>query len=246
MTDAATRTAGPTYNLRRVDAETWGSQAHTYIVVPCAMLWRAHTAGAVIWGRPGVATMHALRNLRPVIIDVARVDTLTEAARLAFAEVITTPSAIVGGPGLASAALVGTVVMRHPARVVARLDEATDAPLADAIERALAAELGPLAVVHRVRSVLGGDPKAGLTTCARHLGMTSRSLQRALSLAGTSFANERTELRLELAAALLDTSHLKVEAIARSVGYGSAPHFNNMFRDRYGDTPSAFRERRDP
>ncbi len=246
MTDAAAWTAGPTYSLRRADAETWGARDDLYLVVTCGLFWRVHTmAGVVLWGRPAVATMQAFADLAPTVVDVGRVNALTEAARVSFADAIGAPGVVVGGPGHAAAALVGTAVMRHPARVVAHLTEAVEPALAEAVERVLAAELGPLAVVHRLRSVLGADPKAGLATCARQLAMTGRSLQRALTLAGTSFANERTELRLELAATLLETSRLKVEAIARSVGYDSAPHFNTTFRDRYGETPSAFRERRD-
>lgn len=202
----------------------------------------------------------------PVVIDLTRLlpDGLSEEARALFerdivARLATGHSGEVGlvvAAGLAATALLGTVVLAAGGlhwRVFASLAQALSALVPDAhgevddvVARALAGELGPLAVVHRVRSVLAAQPAAGLTLTARALAMTARSLQRALAMAGTSFANERTEIRLELAAALLDTGRMKVDAVSRAVGYGSPTHFIATFRERYGETPSAFRARRSP
>ena len=60
-----------------------------------------------------------------------------------------------------------------------------------------------------------------------------------------------TALRMRRAAMLLEASELKVEAVARSVGYGSAFAFSTAFKRHIGKSPAAYRldrhrERRRP
>jgi len=79
----------------------------------------------------------------------------------------------------------------------------------------------------------------GVGEAARGLGMSSRSLQRALGRLGTSFREVREQERM--AKTLLSETDMKGEAISKRLGYSSAAQFTTFFRLRAGRPPSAWR-----
>jgi len=87
-------------------------------------------------------------------------------------------------------------------------------------------------------------PSATLRSAGRALGISERSLQRALAAAGTTFRREVSRARVEAAAHLLSSTQAKLEAIAREVGCTSGSHLSQLFRRERGETPGAYRARR--
>jgi AraC-like DNA-binding protein len=79
---------------------------------------------------------------------------------------------------------------------------------------------------------------------ARALGSSTRTLQRTLAEAGTSFRAEIDRARVRAAEAELLDQGCKLEVIARHVGCSSLSGFSKLFRRVTGETPSEFRERR--
>lgn len=82
-----------------------------------------------------------------------------------------------------------------------------------------------------------------LEIVARALASSPRQLQRAYAEFGeTSFREDLLARRMAVAAELLvEQRHLRVEDVARLVGYGQPPHFARAFRRRYGLSPRSFR-----
>lgn len=100
-------------------------------------------------------------------------------------------------------------------------------------------------LVRRVRQAIAADLLGpDLDRVATTLGMSQRSLQRALADQGTSFRDEVASARVEFAARLLHETDDKVAAIASRVGFASASHFAAIFRRARGVTPEAFRKSR--
>lgn len=61
-------------------------------------------------------------------------------------------------------------------------------------------------------------------------------------ITGFSLQQYLQDYRLSESITLLTTSEMKIETIALSCGYGSAFHFSKMFRQKYGVSPSCYRE----
>lgn len=79
---------------------------------------------------------------------------------------------------------------------------------------------------------------------ARVAGMSERSLQRHfLRNVGETPKTWLTSQRLELASALLEQTDLPLPVVAARVGLGSADVLYRLFRDHYGEAPSAHRRR---
>lgn len=93
-----------------------------------------------------------------------------------------------------------------------------------------------------LRTLLTQRSDHSIRTAARELSTSSRSLQRILSRYGTSFHDEQTTARFELAKQLLDASDEKVEAVASRVGW-SVRTLTVVFRAKLGMTPAAWRKR---
>jgi AraC-like DNA-binding protein len=89
---------------------------------------------------------------------------------------------------------------------------------------------------------------ATLTTAARALARSRRSLQRDLQLAGSSFRAELLEARVRQAKTLLLHTSASLTEIAHDVGCASLQHFSILFRSHTGKAPSQWREqqRSDP
>jgi AraC-like DNA-binding protein len=99
-------------------------------------------------------------------------------------------------------------------------------------------------VLHELRAHLRAQPRtATLARAARTVGHAERTLQRTLTQGGTSFREELRHARMHHAADLLAETDIKVEAVARAVGYASVSHFHDSFRRVLGTTPTKFRAR---
>lgn len=195
-----------------------------------------------------------------VVIDASRVlsqgcddAVLASFRRLVVGPLVAHPARVsrlilVGGVGLSSAALLGCVALARPTspldvhdRIEAALS-GLDLPVSDLLG-AIASELAPLGLVSRVRAVIGDEVDVKLREVAARLSVAPRTLQRALAAAGTSYAYERLDVRLELAATRLLRTSQKVSVIGREVGYASPAHFLTVFKHRFGLSPAAFRAR---
>lgn len=82
-----------------------------------------------------------------------------------------------------------------------------------------------------------------LTTAARRLGVSSRTLQRRLQDSGTTFHEQRSAAQVRAAKVALVQTEDKIAAIARSVGCASASQFSALFRRQTGESPREFRDR---
>jgi AraC-like DNA-binding protein len=101
---------------------------------------------------------------------------------------------------------------------------------------------GPLAA--RLRAWLGDNGfRAKVGDAAAALGVSSRTLQRSLSLSGRSFRGELDGARLAAAEAQLLDSHAPLAEIAEKLGFRSASHFSTWFRKLTGTAPRDFQKR---
>ena len=163
-----------------------------------------------------------------------------------------TRMAVVRPPGVLGMAITGffqMVRIPYPVQIFADLSEALD--WAGASPQ-LRTPLGSL-----LQSVRASDPflarlrgwldehvaDATLTSAARALARSRRSLQRDLHLAGSSFRKELLEARVRHARRLLLHTTASLTQIAHDVGCASLQHFSIMFRTHTGEPPSQWRER---
>lgn len=93
------------------------------------------------------------------------------------------------------------------------------------------------------RALASGKELDGLPAAAAHLRVSTRTLQRQLQRAGTTFQAERHAARVEAAKARLLTTDEKLTTIALDVGFSSLQHFSALFRKATGDSPGAWRAR---
>lgn len=90
------------------------------------------------------------------------------------------------------------------------------------------------------------DGKIQLSTVARDLGTSTRTLQRRLGAAGLSYQRVVDSTRRESAETLITHSSLSVGEIAYLLGYSEPAAFHRAFRRWTGTTPHLFRKRRRP
>jgi AraC-like DNA-binding protein len=100
-------------------------------------------------------------------------------------------------------------------------------------------------IAHEVREQLTGFGAldSPMPQVARALGMSTRTLRRRLTEAGTSFRTLLDEVRHALAEELLGRGALSVEDVAARLGYAEASSFIHAFRRWTGMTPLAFQRR---
>ena len=115
------------------------------------------------------------------------------------------------------------------ARDLAEIEQAADAP----------------AVIRALRDWLVANPAdATLARAAQALASSGRSLQRKLTMAGTTFRAEHQAAQVKVAMTLIAESDAKLTTIAHEVGCSSLQHFSTMFSRLTGATPSAYRRSR--
>lgn len=114
---------------------------------------------------------------------------------------------------------------------------------ADILLERLGSEVHP---VGRVRSViLQGlrDGDVSITRTARRLGMSVRTLQRALRNSGHTFNDLVDESRRELARRYLGDPTLSIQEIAHLLAFGDLRGFYRAFQRWEGTTPAELRKR---
>ena len=79
---------------------------------------------------------------------------------------------------------------------------------------------------------------------ARELGLSVRTLQRRLTNHNTSFEGEVRQERMKVAERLLAETETAITTIALDLGFATAQHFATSFNQHAGETPTAFRSRR--
>ena len=85
-----------------------------------------------------------------------------------------------------------------------------------------------------------------LEAVARSLGVSARTLQRQLQQEGTTFAAILSELRREMAPALLRDGRYGVSEVAFLLGYEDPSAFRRAFQRWFGRSPRSFRGSADP
>lgn len=108
---------------------------------------------------------------------------------------------------------------------------------------ALSQSLADDATLARLRALLTERPGATLSTVARLLGTSGRSLQRRLKERGTSFQSEVTQARLARALPRLAACDGALTAIALDIGFESLQSFSDWFRQQTGESPLSWRRR---
>lgn len=84
------------------------------------------------------------------------------------------------------------------------------------------------------------DPGASAVSVAKALGLSARSLQRALAELGETFVGVRGRIRMEVADLLLAEGML-VKQVGTRVGFASTSHFVAWYRAQRGTTPGIAR-----
>lgn len=167
-----------------------------------------------------------------------------------------TRGAIVRGDGITAAIAAGfmatvpstfsATTWTDPARALEELGVAKDraATLAEALDRAYEEAAGTPHVLGALQDWLENhlaDPS--LDDAARALAMASRTLQRRLSDADTSFLDEVGKARVRVAQRMMLASDVPVSNVALDVGCASPQHFASLFKRFVGETPTAWRKR---
>jgi AraC-like DNA-binding protein len=102
----------------------------------------------------------------------------------------------------------------------------------------------------RLRAILAeiaqrfSEPNFDLDNIAATLGLSRRYIQQLLQETGKSFTEHLAERRLEHSFAMLTdrrSLHLTIIDIALAAGFSDVSHFNRLFRQRFGETPSGVR-----
>lgn len=243
-----------------------------YVVLPRAIVFCARPTlwGFALWGTPTEADLKRVVPLLALELDTTPHVSLVDVRRLdgadprAFA-VLTkylitnfetfrtqvTRLALVRPPGVLGATVAGFYQVAgapYQVRVFDELARATSwvkaKELTAELDAAIASASGLSPVILQLRGWLDGHlADASLQTAAKAVSRAPRSLQRDLSLAGSSFQAELDAARVRLAKRLLVESDSPLTEIAYDVGCASPQHFSTLFRRVAGMPPSAWRTR---
>ena len=150
-----------------------------------------------------------------------------------------------GGP-LEFGALGSALLLRNDdlARPNALADNKLTSYLDRLAEQVLTSVGGEGTLRERVRRALWSELAEGVPALgdfARTLGISDRTLQRQLREVGTTFAALLTELRREMAPALLLDGKLAVSEVAFLLGYEDPSAFRRAFHRWFGRSPRAYR-----
>ncbi|MFO0734332.1 MAG: helix-turn-helix transcriptional regulator [Labilithrix sp.] len=226
--------------------------------------------GFALWGTPAAEDMAALVSLLTVELDrvphVAIVDVRDLEAALTpsfealagyfFEHAATlaervTRSVIVKGKGMTAAIAAGfmeTVPPTFHASLASELTEAlTTLGRADASEVAAAIDAaknearGTPGFVRTLQSWLDAHLEGSIDDAAHALALATRTLQRRLTEASTSFAEQGRLARVRAAKRLLVETDAPITTIAIDVGCSSPQHLSTLFKQYVGQTPSEWR-----
>jgi AraC-like DNA-binding protein len=99
---------------------------------------------------------------------------------------------------------------------------------------------GTSAMLMRLRAALAAQPRRALREVAAEIGASSRSLQRQLEAAGTTFRREARVAAVHLAQDML-LGEQTIASIACACGFKSSPQLAAAFRALHGCSPSQWR-----
>jgi AraC-like DNA-binding protein len=164
--------------------------------------------------------------------------------------------ALVGEPGEAERAFGCQVrfscrrnVLRFPAAALKRPPAAANPAVAEQIKSYTAALLARVTsdrardrVADAIRALLVDGARTDRFMVARRLFLSERTLKRRLRQEGTTFKEVRDGVRSETARALLSNRAMKVEAVARSVGFADTAAFSKAFVRWSGCSPARYRK----
>lgn len=227
--------------------------------------------GFALWGRPGQADIEALvrallTELDPgvlphcSVVDTALVDGVDPQAFEVLQRYVTrhhaalkrqvTQLALVRPAGLVGAVVSGfyeVLDSPYPTRAFADLTPALqwlgqDAGWADVLLGTRTELSGVSPLVVQLRAVLAGlGASPAVPAVAKALSLSQRTLQRRLAEQGTSFQQEVTRHRMEVAQRLMRESDAPLTAIAIDAGFASLAHFSAAFRKATGQSPTQWR-----
>jgi AraC-like DNA-binding protein len=112
------------------------------------------------------------------------------------------------------------------------------------LEVAHAALPQPGTTTTRVRALLASELRRGhrsAESVASTLRMSRRTLVRRLESEGTSFSQQRDEIRCHLAMRLIATSGLPLQEISDLLGFSHVQGFHRAFKRWAGETPQRYR-----
>lgn len=154
------------------------------------------------------------------------------------------PGAIVAGFDKVVRPAHPVAVHESPGEALAWLGRSDRADLIEELEEIVAAAMGELNCVQRLRRVLVPPlSEVTLESAARQLGLSTRTLQRRLRDEGTSFQAEHAAAQVRAAQVLLRDPSLTLTTVALEVGASSLANFSTMFRRHTGEAPSEWRRR---
>lgn len=117
-----------------------------------------------------------------------------------------------------------------------------------ALHRALVPSVDPMVARMRLieRDITANltDPQLSIGTVAARLGIHPKQVQRLFAASGRTFADFVLDERLQLARRKIAETYgtaEKISTIAFDVGFGDLAYFNRAFRNRFGQTPSEYR-----
>jgi YesN/AraC family two-component response regulator len=99
-------------------------------------------------------------------------------------------------------------------------------------------------IVRKVRELVSENPGGdfSLKVLSDLLSVNPQYLSRVFKIqSGANLSDFVTQARIEKAVHLLQTTNLKVYEVALLCGYSGVKHFNNIFKNRIGRTPSEVR-----
>jgi AraC-like DNA-binding protein len=114
---------------------------------------------------------------------------------------------------------------------------------ADAILASMPARTGVAADVRRALASRVASGATRMSSIARQLGMSERTLHRRLAEDGVSYQELLEELRKAAAGRYLNESTLAIGEIAYLLGYSEPAAFHRAFKRWYATTPEHFRTR---
>jgi AraC-like DNA-binding protein len=153
---------------------------------------------------------------------------------------------VFGAPVRFAAANTRIVFPAHELQKPSRLGNPLVTDQLTKLAAALATQVTPFGslqdrAAQTARALLAAGVRPHRAVVARRLGMSQRSLQRGLEAEGTTFRAVHESILRELVEVLLSNPTLKLDAVARSVGFGDQAAFSKAFRRWSGCTPARYR-----
>ncbi len=199
-----------------------------------------------------IADVREVSAVDPVAFDVLR--RYVDEHHDALAGVVSSLAVVLPKAGLARAAASGFWGVARAPYPVRTFDALVDAlawlgePSPEDVAAAISAErdtaMGTAPVVRDLRAWLDGHvTEATVEAAAQGLALSTRSLQRRLAEAGTSFSAEVRGAQVRVATRLLADASIPITRIAIELGTTPA-HFSALFKEATGLTPTEWRARR--